>query len=345
MRSERFLRACRREPVDTTPIWMMRQAGRSLPAYRRVRELHGGIKEIARDPALLAEITLLPLTELEVDAAIMFADIMLPLAALGIEFDLVEDVGPVVPDPIRSRRQIERLANVPAAEAVPTIFEAIRQARKELDGEVPLIGFAGAPFTLAGYLIEGRPSRDLHTTRALMLSEPTTWAALMERLTELTVDYLSEQVTAGVQAIQLFDSWVGTLSPGDFSNHVLPYSERIFEAMAPHGIPRIHFGTGNASLLELMAGPDCEVVGVDWRVPLDVAWERIGYDRAIQGNLDPAVLLGPPELVRDRAKEVLQQAGGRPGHIFNLGHGVLPDTPLANLKLLVDEVHRHGAGE
>lgn len=287
----------------------------------------------------MAQITLLPLEQLDVDAAIMFADIMLPLAALGVEFDLVEDTGPVLSDPIRSAGQIESMHRRPAAEAVPSVFEAIRIARKELNGSVPLIGFAGAPFTLAGYLIEGRPSRDLHTTRGFMLAEPASWRALMERLTDLTIDYLSEQAVAGVEAIQLFDSWVGTLSSEDYAQNVLPYTKRIFEGLSGFDIPRIHFGTGTAALLELMAAPDCDVVGVDWRVPLDVAWRRIGYDKAIQGNLDPSVLLGPAELVRERALDILRRAGGRPGHIFNLGHGVLPDTPLGNLKLLVETVH------
>lgn len=340
----RFLQACRREPVEVTPIWMMRQAGRALPAYRELRSLRGTIKDIARDPQLIAEITLLPLEELDVDAAIMFADIMLPLAALGIDFELVDQVGPVVSDPIRSAAQVERMSRIPAAEAVPQVIEGIRIARKELDGRVPLIGFAGAPFTLAGYLIEGKPSRDLHAARGFMLAEPGTWAALMERLTDLTIDYLSEQAEAGIDAVQLFDSWVGALSPDEYCESVLPYTKRIFEEIGPLRIPRIHFGTGTAALLESMTALDCEVVGVDWRIPLDEAWSRIGHDKAIQGNLDPAVLLGPPDLVREQAREVLRRAGGRPGHIFNLGHGVLPDTPLDNLKLLVDVVHEYRGG-
>jgi uroporphyrinogen decarboxylase len=310
-----------------------------------LRSRHGTIKEIARDPELMAEITLLPLAELEMDAAIMFADIMLPLAALGIDFELVDGVGPVVSDPIRSAGQIERLPVIAASEAVPTLFEAIRITRKELDGRVPLIGFAGAPFTLAGYLIEGKPSRDLHAARAFMLAEPAAWAALMDRLTDLAIDYLCEQAEAGVEAIQLFDSWVGALSPNDYRERVLPYTTRIFEATRGPRIPRIHFGTGTAALLELMASAGSEVIGVDWRVPLDAAWQRIGHDKAIQGNLDPAALLGPPDLVRDRARDVLRHAAGRPGHIFNLGHGVLPDTPLDNLKLLVEVVHEYRVDE
>jgi uroporphyrinogen decarboxylase len=342
MRAERFLKACRREKVDVTPVWMMRQAGRSLPAYRKLRESYS-LVEITQKPELCAEVTLLPLKELDVDAAILFADIMLPLVGLGVGFELVEDVGPVIAEPIRSMREIEAMTSVPAAESVPSVLEAIRILRGELEGVVPLIGFSGAPFTLASYLVEGKPVREFAKTKALMFGEPASWHALMERLTAMIVDYLSEQVSAGVQAIQLFDSWVGALSVEDYAMYVLPYSKEIFQAMSERGVPRIHFGTGTSSLLELMAAVDCEVVGVDWRVPLDVAWQRIG-DRAIQGNLDPAVLLGSPELVEEKARDVLDRAAGRLGHIFNLGHGVLPNTPLGNLKLLVQVVHSYGAG-
>jgi uroporphyrinogen decarboxylase len=342
MRAERFLKACRREKVDVTPVWMMRQAGRSLPAYRKLRESYS-LVEITQKPELCAEVTLLPLKELDVDAAILFADIMLPLAGLGVGFELVEDVGPVIAEPINSRNEIEAMTSVPAAESVPSVLEAIRILRGELEGVVPLIGFSGAPFTLASYLVEGKPVREFAKTKALMFGEPASWHALMERLTAMIVDYLSEQVSAGVQAIQLFDSWVGALSVEDYAMYVLPYSKEIFQAMSERGVPRIHFGTGTSSLLKLMAAVDCEVVGVDWRVPLDVAWQRI-EDRAIQGNLDPAVLLGSPELVQEKARDVLDRAAGRPGHIFNLGHGVLPNTPLGNLKLLVQVVHSYGAG-
>jgi uroporphyrinogen decarboxylase len=350
-RSERFLAACARTPVDVTPVWMMRQAGRSLPDYRELRR-HYGLVEITRQPELCAEVTLMPVRALEVDAAIMFADIMLPLAGLGIRFELVEDLGPVVADPIRSAAQVEALSAVPARESVPAVLEAIRIVRRELEGIVPLIGFSGAPFTLASYLVEGRPSRDFSRTKAMMFSDPVTWHRLMERLTRMVIDYLTEQVSAGVQAIQVFDSWVGALSPADYLAYVSPHTAAIFEATAGLMVPRIHFGTNTATLLEVMSspggprpeegpGPDLgpDVVGVDWRIPLDVAWERIGPHRAIQGNLEPAVLLGPRGLVVERAEAVLTAAGGRPGHIFNLGHGVLPDTGIDNLKLLVDTVH------
>jgi uroporphyrinogen decarboxylase len=345
-RSERFLAACARRPVDTTPVWMMRQAGRSLPAYRELRQRYS-LLEIAQEPELCAEVTLMPIRTLDVDAAIMFADIMLPLAGLGVAFELVEDLGPVVADPIRSRAQVDAMTAVPAEESVPWILGTIRLLRRELEGVVPLIGFSGAPFTLASYLIEGRPSRDFARTKAMMFSDPATWHALMGRLTDMVIDYLTAQVDAGIQALQLFDSWVGALSPEDYRTHVAPHTAAIFSATAGLGIPRIHFGTNTATLLEAMARPGPgdaapDVVGVDWRVPLDGAWERIGFQQGIQGNLEPAVLLGPPELVAQRARAVLHAAGGRPGHIFNLGHGVLPDSPLDNLKLLVDTVHSYG---
>jgi uroporphyrinogen decarboxylase len=342
-RAGRFLRASQGLPVDCTPIWMMRQAGRSLPEYRKLRRRHN-LLAIAGNPELCAEVTLMPLEVLEVDAAIMFADIMLPLAGLGIEFELVEDVGPRVAEPIRSMEQIQKMPVPSAVEAVPNTLEAIRLVRKELDGVVPLIGFSGAPFTLASYLIEGGPTREFSKTKAFMFGHPAGWHALMERLTYMVVDYLSAQVDAGVQAVQLFDSWIGALALRDVEEHVLPYTRQILDGIAHLGVPRILFGTNTALLLEAFSSLGPEVVGVDWRIPLDDAWDRVGHDRALQGNLDPGVLLGPPELVTQRAKDVLARAGGRPGHIFNLGHGVLPDTPLDNLKLLVDLVHTSTGG-
>lgn len=335
----RFLRACRGETVDATPIWMMRQAGRSLPAYRALRERHNFLDLIAQ-PELMAEITLLPLQELDVDAAVMFADITLPLSSLGIGFDIVEAVGPVIADPVRSLDQVRRLAHRTIAESTPTVLEAIRLVSKELDGRTPIIGFAGAPYTLASYVIEGRPSRDFSNTKRMMFADPVAWHALMDRLTEMVIEYLSEQVAAGAQALQLFDSWIGALGPDDVRAFVLPYSTRIFAAIASLGVPRIHFGTNTASLLEIMAEAGPDVVSVDWRVRVDEAWSRIGAC-GIQGNLEPATLLGPPELVVDRTRDVLRRAGQRSGHIFNLGHGVLPNSPLDNLKLLVDTVHEY----
>ena len=338
--NDRLLRAARREPVDVTPIWMMRQAGRSLPSYRELKKKHHFL-DLIKSADLIAEISLMPLQYLDVDALIMFADITLPLASLGIRFDIVENVGPVIEDPLRSLKQVDALDQIPITETVPTVLEAITNVRRDVEGKLPLIGFSGAPFTLASYVIEGRPSRDYSLVKGFMYTDPQAWDRLMTRLAEMIIEYLSEQVTAGVQALQLFDSWVGVLSPLDYERHVLPYTMKIFESISHLEVPRIHFGTGTSSLLELMAAPPCEVIGLDWRTNLDEAWDRVGHDKAVQGNLEPAVLLGPPELVRERATDILERAGGRPGHIFNLGHGVLPDTPLDNLKLLVDTVHSY----
>jgi uroporphyrinogen decarboxylase len=336
-KKERFLRACRREPVDVTPIWMMRQAGRSLPAYRRLRERFS-FKEIATDAALTAEVTLMPMDALDVDAAIIFADIMTPMAALGVEYDIIEGQGPLIKRPIRSMSELESLDPISVSEAVPELFEAIGIVRKELDGVAPVIGFAGAPFTLASYLIEGRANKEFHHTKRLMHHDAETWHALLDRLAGTIAEYLRTQVQAGIQAFQLFDSWVGQLSPMEYQRYALPHTSRIFRETADLGVDRIHFGTGIKPLLELMALPGPEVIGIDWTVPLDLAWERIG-SRAIQGNLDPRALLGPRHEMIRQAEKVLKLASGRPGHIFNLGHGVLPDTPLGNLKALVETVH------
>jgi uroporphyrinogen decarboxylase len=284
-------------------------------------------------------VTVLPIHELEVDAAIMFADIMLPLASLGIEFDIVESVGPVIAEPIRSATQIRALSRIPIAESVPNVLEAIAITRNELAASTPLIGFSGAPFTLACYLIEGKASREFSMVRGFMLSEPDAWEELLGRLTDMVIEYLTAQVAAGAQAVQLFDSWIGALGAAEVERSVLPHMIRIFDAVAALGVPSIHFGTGTGALLELMARPACDVIGVDWRTPLDVAWDRVGTDRAVQGNLDPAVLLAPAPVIREHAIDVLRRAGGRAGHIFNLGHGVLPDTPLDSIKVLIDTVH------
>lgn len=341
-RSDRFLRACRREPVDTTPIWLMRQAGRSLPAYREFRRRHS-FKEVASTPELCADVTLMPLDYFPVDAAIIFADIMTPVACLGVDYEIVEGMGPMVADPIRTIAQVQALEAVPPAEAVGTLFDAMRLVAERLNGEVPMIGFAGAPFTLASYLVEGKPNAELTATRALIKDHPDVWHGLLDHMTGVLIDYLGEQVKAGVQALQLFDSWVGRLTPDEYREYALPYSARIFEGTADLGVPRIHFGTGTKDLLELMASPNPEVVGADANVPLNVAWDHIGHDKAIQGNLNPNLLLGDPETLVAEARKVLDLAAGEPGHIFNLGHGVLPSTPLDNLKLLVDTVHGYRA--
>ncbi|HEX2030058.1 MAG TPA: uroporphyrinogen decarboxylase [Actinomycetota bacterium] len=335
-RADRFLRACRREPVDRTPVWFMRQAGRYLPEYRSLRG-DTDVLTLTRDPQAAAEVALQPVRRLGVDAAILFSDIMVPVAAVGIDVRIVRDQGPTLAEPFRSDVDVARLRPLEPEDDIPFTLETIRILRKEL--EVPLIGFAGAPFTIASYLIEGRPSRDHARTKALMHGEPRTWERLMEALSSLMLDYLRAQVEAGVQAVQLFDSWAGALDRDDYERVVLPWSRRIFEGLAGAGVPLIHFGTGTGELLDLMRSAGADVVGVDWRVPLDRAWERIGPDAAVQGNLDPAACLGPWEAVERKALDVLRRAGGRPGHVFNLGHGVLPQTPPEHLERLVALVH------
>lgn len=287
-----LVRACRREPVERTPVWFMRQAGRCLAEYRELRERYG-ILEIARNPELAAAVTAMPVDRLGVDAAVLYADIMLPLDGMGVPFRIEPDIGPIVERPVRAEADVQALRIVEAAEATPYLFEEIRMLRRELRPEIALVGFCGAPFTLASYLIEGRPSREYARTKAMLLGEPDLWAQLMGRLTEVLIRYLRAQVEAGVQVIQVFDSWIGALAPADYERAVLPWTARLFEALSGSGVPRIHFGTGNPELLPLMASVDCEVVSVDWRVPLDRAWDRIGPDRAIQGNLDPGVCLAP----------------------------------------------------
>jgi len=332
----RFLDAANHRPVDVTPIWLMRQAGRSLPEYRKLRE-RWSLLDIVAQPELCAEVTLQPVKRLGVDAAVMFADIMLPLRGMGVEFELVENVGPVMANPITSVAGVDRLIIPAGEEAAPQVIAAVRQVVAQ--SPVPVIAFAGAPFTLASYLIEGRPSRDFTKVKSFMYSEPAAFENLLTKLSATMAGYLKAQVAAGASAVQLFDSWVGALAVEDYQARVLEHTRAIFDALKSVDVPRIHFGTDTAALIESIASTGPDVVSLDWRVPLDIGWKRVGYDRGIQGNLDPAVLLGPSDLVRERARQVLRLAGGRPGHIFNLGHGVLPSTPLENLQLLVDTVH------
>jgi len=334
--ASRFLDAARGRPVDRTPIWMMRQAGRSLPEYRKFRETHR-LVDIVADPELCAEVTLQPVRRFGVDAAVMFADIMLPLRGMGVEFELVEDVGPVIASPIRSPADVDRLGVPAGEEAAPQVITAVRRVVEE--SPVPVVCFSGAPFTLASYLIEGRPSRDFQIVKRFMYSEPEAFDRLLAKLAAMAAAYLAAQVRAGAAAIQLFDSWVGALALEDYEGRVQRHTRAIFEGTAHLGVPRIHFGTNTAGLLEAIAATGPDLVSLDWRVPLDTGWERVGHQLGVQGNLEPAVLLGPGELVRARAEDVLRRAGGRPGHVFNLGHGVLPETPLENLQLLVDTVH------
>ena len=334
-----LVRAARRELVDRRPVWFMRQAGRSLPEYRKVREKYD-LFAICQKPELCAEVTMQPVRRLGVDGAVLFADIMLPVAfGLGVDLQLVDGIGPVVKQPIRTRHDIDRLQLRTPAESVPFVLDTIRLLRRELDPAVAVIGFSGAPFTLAGYLIEGKPSREFLTTKGLMYGEPALWETLMTRLSALVLDYLLAQVEAGAQVVQVFDSWVGCLSPMDYRRYVLPHMTRIFAGLQRAGAPSIHFGTGTAGILTLMREAGGDVIGLDWRVDLGDAWRMVGYDRAIQGNLDPALLLGPWPVIEDGARRVIEGAGGRPGHIFNLGHGVLPDTPVEHLQRLTEFVH------
>ena len=314
----------------------MRQAGRYDPEYRALRERYA-LKEIFRQAEVCAAIVLQPVRRLGVDAAVLFADITLPFIGMGVAFEFRENVGPVLEAPLRDEKAVGNLRVFEPETHVPAILEAIEIVTRE--AEVPLIGFAGGPFTLASYLIEGGPSRDFARTKAVMWTQPATWGLLMERLVESTIAYLRAQVAAGVHAVQLFDSWAGALGPEDYREFVLPYTRRIFQALSPLGIPAIHFATGASGILPLLVEAGGEVLGLDWRVPLDEAWRRVGFQVGVQGNLDPATLQAPSEVVAARAEDVLRRAGGRPGHIFNLGHGVLPETPPETLRRLVEFVH------
>ncbi|MEU4271843.1 uroporphyrinogen decarboxylase [Streptomyces sp. NPDC026092] len=335
-----FLKACRREPVPHTPVWFMRQAGRSLPEYLKVREGIPMLESCMR-PELVTEITLQPVRRHKVDAAIYFSDIVVPLKAIGIDLDIKPGVGPVVADPIRTRADLDRLRDL-TPEDVHYVTEAIGMLTGEL-GSTPLIGFAGAPFTLASYLVEGGPSRNHEHTKALMYGDPQLWADLLDRLAEITSDFLKVQIEAGASAVQLFDSWVGALAPADYRRSVMPASAKVLESVASYGVPRIHFGVGTGELLGLMGEAGADVMGVDYRVSLDEAARRVGPGKALQGNLDPAVLFSTPEAVEAKTDEVLAAAKGLEGHIFNLGHGVLPTTNPEALTRLVEYVHTRTA--
>lgn len=337
-----LVRAARREPVERTPIWFMRQAGRSLPEYRAIRERHSFF-EINRSAELTTEVTLQPVRRHRVDAAVMFADIMTPVVPMGVAVELVEGVGPVVREPIRTAADVARLEVPDPRESLGPVFEAIRAVRAELAPEQAVVGFCGAPFTVAGYLVEGRPSRDFAATKALMYREPVVWHALVEKLAEMFSAYALAQAEAGADAVQLFDSWAGALSPADYVEFAGPASGRILTALRERDVPTIHFGTGTATLLEAMAAAGGDVIGLDWRIPLDAGWAVVGPGRAVQGNLDPTLLLAPWPRVEAAALDVLARAGGRVGHIFNLGHGVLPETDPAVLGRLVELVGLHSS--
>src|SRR5215207_10102184 len=324
-----LVRAARREAVERTPVWFMRQAGRILPEYRAIRE-RLTLVQISERPELAVEVTLQPLRRMPLDAAILFADIMTPLLGAGVALDIVEGVGPVIQSPVCDDAGVRAIRPLDPEQDVPHVLSALRILRRELDPEKALIGFAGAPFTLAAYLVEGRPSRDFVRTKTLMYGAPETWRMLMHRLTEITVAYLRAQIAAGADAVQLFDSWIGALSPDDYARYVQPFMRRIFTSLGSTGVPMIHFGVNTATLLDAMRTDGASVIGLDWRVPLDEGWDRVGHHLAVQGNLDPVALFAPQEVLEAKALDVLERAGTRRGHIFNLGHGVLPGTPLDN---------------
>ena len=339
--NDRFLKACRREPVDCTPVWFMRQAGRYMIEYRRLREKHS-ILELCKTPELAAQVTLQPIDRFALDAAIIFADILLPLEPMGLSLEFAEGEGPIIHNPVRDRAAVERLKLIDDSD-LQYVMDAISLTRKMLAGRVPLIGFAGAPFTLASYAIEGGSSRNYIHTKQMMYSEPDVWHRLMDKFARVITGYLRRQIKAGAQAVQLFDSWVGCLSAGDYAEYVMPHVQLIFDGLKHEGVPLIHFGTGTTAILRSMRQAGGDVIGIDWRIPIDEAWAMVGYDRAVQGNLDPVTLFGPVHEIERRVTDILRRAGGRPGHIFNLGHGILPNTPVEHVAAAIDLVHKLSA--
>jgi uroporphyrinogen decarboxylase len=336
-----FMRACRREPVPRTPIWLMRQAGRYMREYREVRDRMSFL-ELCKTPSVAAEVTVTAAERLGVDAAIIFADILLIVEPMGIELEFAKHEGPRIHNPVRTSKDVDRLREVEDVDSLGYVFEAIRQTRASLKGDLPLIGFSGAPFTLASYIIEGGGSRNYVHTKSLMYTDKGAWDSLMSLISRALIKYLNAQIFVGAQTVQLFDSWVGCLSADDYREYVLPHTRNVISGVTP-GTPVIHFGTGTNALLELMREAGGDVIGVDWRVGLDEAWQRIGHDVAVMGNLDPVTLFAGKDYVRAQAKKILEQAAGRPGHIFNLGHGILPETPVENVIALVEAVHEMSA--
>lgn len=342
--TSRFLRACRHLPVDSTPIWLMRQAGRYMAEYQAIRAKHAML-DVMNTPELAAEVTLQPIDRFDLDAAIIFADILPPLIGMGLDLEFVKGKGPQIHNPLATTDDIERLRTPPAVTSMAATLQAIHIVTTELTSrEIPLIGFAGAPFTLASYAIEGGSSRNCARTKTLMYTEPEAWGRLMDKLVTVVGDYLLRQVEAGASALQVFDSWVGVLGVQDYVRYVQPYNEALFATAKTAGVPVINFSTGTSSYVEQVAACGGDVVSVDWRLPLDVMWRRIGDDRAIQGNLEPVALLGPWSELQRRVDDILDRVDGRPGHIFNLGHGILPNTPIDNVKRLVDYVHERSRG-
>jgi uroporphyrinogen decarboxylase len=336
-----FIMACRRQKTPYTPIWLMRQAGRYLKEYRALRKKYSFL-EMCKNPDLAAQVTLQPIDKFKMDAAIIFSDILIPLEPMGVEFEFAKGEGPVFHHPLRERKEVEKLRIIEPEEDVSFLMKAIQIVRKELEGKIPLIGFCGAPFTLASYIIEGGHSKNYILTKGLMYQDRPTWNALMKKISEVLIRYLNAQIRSGVQALQLFDSWVGCLSPRDYEEYVLPYSKKIIEGVGKK-VPLIHFATSSSTLLELMKQAGGDVIGVDWRVNIGEAWARLGYDVAIQGNLDPVILFGSVDLIEKEVKRILHGVGGRPGHIFNLGHGILPNTPVDHVAALVNMVHEYSS--
>jgi len=336
-RADRFLKACRREPVDCTPVWMMRQAGRYLPEYREIRKKHTFL-EMCKTPEVAAEVTIQPVRRYEIDAAIIFADILLPLEPMGIGLEFSKGEGPVIHNPVRTMADVEKLKPIDAASQIDYLMKAIKIVLKELNGKVPLIGFTGAPFTLASYIIEGGGSRNYEHAKAMMFSQPRTWHKLMEHLTGVIINYLNAQIDTGVQAVQIFDSWVGALGPSDYREFVLPHQKKVIAGIKKT-VPIIHFAHGASHLLEMVSEAGGDVIGLDWRCDLDAAWNRVGFDKAVQGNLDPISLFGSKEFIRKRTKEIIDRAGGRNGHIMNLGHGILQQTLLDHAEEFINATH------
>jgi uroporphyrinogen decarboxylase len=337
LKNDRFLKACRREPVDVTPVWFMRQAGRYMAEYRAIRQRYS-LLEICRQPDVATEVTLQPVNRIDVDAAILFSDLLLPLEFMGLPFDFIKGEGPQIERPINDAADIDRLKVFEPRESLAHVLTAIVQIQRELDGRVPLIGFAGAPFTLASYAIEGGHSNNFAKTKALMYGHPEAWHRLCEKLADVVGDYLVAQIEAGVDTVQVFDSWVGTLNTADYREFALPHTRRIFERIGGR-VPTIHFGTGTATILEDIREAGGDVIGADWRIAIDEAWDRIGDDRAVQGNLDPTLLLGPTPRMFRHVDDILRRVDSRPGHIFNLGHGILPSTPVEHVQMLAQYVH------
>ncbi len=338
----RFLRACRRQDVDCTPVWMMRQAGRYLPEYRELRKKHS-FWEMCRTPELAVEVTLQPLRRMEIDAAILFSDILVPLVPMGAAIEFYEGKGPVVEKPIRSATDLAKLKVIDANETVPFVMEAIKILRRELTGKVPLIGFSGAPFTLASYLVEGGGSKQYQHVKTLMYAQPEVFHKLMDMISDTVISYLSAQIEAGAQVVQLFDSWVGCLGPLDYQEYVYPYNRKIFAALECYDVPKIHFANQASTLIDQVVAAGGDIIGLDWRQDLKKAWDIIGPERGVQGNFEPIALFAPIPEIRKRVKRIIDQAENRNGHIFNLGHGILPTTPIDNAKAMIDAVHEFSA--